>query len=246
MPRPTSIGNQTRRRVTSRAPKAQTIPAWGNAPGHIAKPNEQGLKARPMGSIPQITFIAFHSILPEKCAEFVLKRYFAVMRFLPVDVTDQSFQIRWPNGERSITSLPRKLRQLGQLGLEPPGRGRFKFFHQLRNIRCASQSNGEMNVISNAPYAIALAAGVAGNGCKIRIERGTCRRIENRHAVLGAEDHVSQNKRERLRHRVDYKAGFQPSYFAAQDTWGVAPCWYKSAPTARSNRAERPSCSTLS
>jgi hypothetical protein len=55
---------------------------------------------------------------------------------------------------------------------------------------------------------------------------------------------VNQDKRERLRHRVDYRSGLQPSFVSNRShTWGFAPGWYKTAPLALSQSnalAERP------
>jgi hypothetical protein len=61
---------------------------------------------------------------------------------------------------------------------------------------------------------------------------------------------VNQDKRERLRHRVDYRSGLQPSFVSNRShTWGFAPGWYKTAPLALSQSnalAERHQCSTPS
>jgi hypothetical protein len=58
------------------------------------------------------------------------------------------------------------------------------------------------------------------------------RGIKNGRSVLRAEDHMDKKERERLRHCRDYRSGLQPSYDLAHRTWGVAPCWYKAAPSA--------------
>ncbi len=228
----TSICSQARRSPGRAAPKAQTIPAWGNAPGRVAYSDTQGLKARPITfSIPQISLIAFHTIFLEERTEFLLKRHLPVVRFLPVDVSNQRLQVSWPNRERSITSLPSKLRQPGRLSFEPFGRGRLQLFHQLRYIRRACQSNGKMYVVRNAPHAITLALRIAGNGSKIGVKPRPHRIIENGLSIFCAENNVNQNKRERLRHRVDYRAGIQPSYLV-RATRTFTPGWYKTAPSA--------------
>lgn len=56
--------------------------------------------------------------------------------------------------------------------------------------------------------------------------------VEERSAVFGAEDQMDQDERERLRHRLNYRSGFQPSYVTNHARWGVAPGWYKAAPLA--------------
>ena len=152
-------------------------------------------------SIPQIPFIALHPILLEEGLKFILKRLLPVMPLLVIDVSQQRIQIPRPNGKCAIPLLPRELRQTRRLRLQPFGRGGFELFHQLRHVRCAGQANGKMNVILHAADPVALAFGVAGNGGKIGIERGTHRSIKSRYAIFCAEDHVDQNKCERLRHR---------------------------------------------
>jgi hypothetical protein len=156
------------------------------------------------------------------------------MHFLAIDVIDQRAQVGGPNRERSISSLPRKLGQVMRLSFKPFGRGRFKLFHQIRYVRRAGQSNSEVNVVRDATYARTFTFGVAGNGGKVRVECGTNRSIKNRGAVFCAEDHMDQNKCERLWHRVDYRSGFQPSCLTDNATWGFTPCWYKGAPLALS------------
>ena len=223
--------------AVSKAPKARPIPAWGEAPC-TGTNNAQRLKARPIhNSVPQIPFIKFHSIFLKKCAEFILKRLLPVMDFLTIDVLDQRTQISRPNRERSIPSLPRELRQFGRLSLKPLRRGRLELFHNLRDVRSAGQTNREMNVVHDSAHAKAFAFGVASDSSEVRVECRANGRIEEGGTVLCAEDHMDQNKRERLRHLVDYSSGFQPSYSTAHRTWGFTPCWYKGAPLALSPAA---------
>src|SRR5260370_9045294 len=121
----------SRNRATVKAPTARPIPAWSAAPCTGAY-SAQGLKARPIhNSIPQIPFIKFHSIFLEKCAELILKRLLAVMHFLAIDVIDQGTQVCRPNRERSISSLPRKLGQIGRFSLKPLRPRTFELFHPL-------------------------------------------------------------------------------------------------------------------
>jgi len=160
------------------------------------------------------------------------------MHLLRIDITDQRIQIRRPNGERSVSSLPRELRQAGRLGLEPFGRGGFELFHQLRYVPHAGEANSKVNVIRDAPGTIAFAFGVACDGGKIRVKRGTHGSVKDKRAIFCAEDHMDKEKRERLWHREDYRSGLRPSFATDTGTWGVAPCWYKAAPTALSQRGE--------
>jgi hypothetical protein len=230
------------------APTALPIPAWSNAPGTGAR-YAKGLKARPisawsiaprrhMTSIPQIPLVKFHSIFPEERPQLILKRRLAMMRLLVIDVLDQSIQIRRSYRKRPITTLPRELRQLRRLGLEPFGRGCFKSFYQLRQIRRPRQTNREMHMVRYSANAITFAFQIAGNGSQICIKRRPYRTIENRFPIFCTENDVNQNKRERLRHRVDYSSGLQPPCpVGSIRTWGFTPGWYRTAPSALSQRA---------
>ena len=104
----------------------------------------------------------------------------------------------------------------------------------LSMIGRAGQSYREMNVVRDSTYAKTLAIRVTSDGSKIRVEGGANGRIEDGRTVLCAENNVNQNKRERLRHRTDYRSDFQPSYSTPNRTWGFTPCWYKGAPLALS------------
>lgn len=226
MPPPTGIPSIAQRS----APTAHPIPAWGEAPCPEVR-NAQGLKAR-LISVPQISFIAFHSVFLEKCTEFILKRLLAVMYLLGIDVVDQRTQVRWPYRERAVTSLPRELRQIRRLGLKPFRRRGLQQFHQVSDVCRSRQTNRDVNMVRNSPDTIAFTFGIAGDCSKICVKRRTHGSIENRVSIFRTEDHMDQNKRERLGHRVNYRSGFQPSYSTDNVTWGVAPCWYGTAPMA--------------
>ena len=218
--------------LAASAPTARTIPAWGAAPC-VDTQNARGLKARPIEpSIPHIPLVAFDPIFLQERAKLLLKIMLPMMRLLALDVLDQGLQIRRPNRERAISSLPRELRQCGRLRLEPLGRGGFNIFHQLRNSRCARQSNRQMNVVGNAPHAITLALGVANYSGKISVERRANRLVKPRCAVLRAEDHMDEQKRERLWHRSDYRSGLQPSFRSAINFLGRCPRLVYPAPSA--------------
>ena len=125
----------------------------------------------------------------------------------------------------------------------------FNIFHQLRNSRCARQSNRQVNMVGNAPHAITFAFGIANDSGKISVERRTHGSIELRHSVLRAEDYMDEQKRERLWHRSDYRSGLQPSFRSAISFLGLRPRLVYPAPSAliQSNLfSERPPCSTLS
>jgi len=231
------------------APTAHSIPAWGEAPCW-ATPNARGLKARPIApSIPHIPLVAFNSILLQERAKLLLKITLPVMRFLTLDVLDQGLQVRRPNRERAISSLPHELRQRGRLRLDPLGRGQFEVLHQLRHRRCARQSNRQMDVIGNSANPKTFTLGIANDSGKISIKSRTNRLVDPRHSVFRAEDHMDEKKRERLWHRSDYKSGLQPSVRSTANFLGLRPRLVYPAPSAliQPNMvSERQKCSTPS
>ena len=220
--------------ATNPAPSARPIPAWGAAPC-AAVPQIRGLKARPIElSIPHIPLVAFNPVLLQQHAKLLLIITLPMMRFLALDVLDQGLQIRRPNRERTISSLPCELRQRGRLRLDPLGRGRFEILDQPRHRRCARQPNRQMNVVGNAPHAIAFTLGIANDGGKIGVECRTHRLVDPRHSVLRTEDHMDEQKRERLWHRSDYRSGLQPSVRSAVSFLGLRPRLVYPAPSALS------------
>jgi hypothetical protein len=219
-------------RNTRRAPTARHIPAWGGAPCS-ATPDARGLKAPPIAvSVPQIPLVAFHPVLLQERAKFVLERTLPMMYLLRIDVLDQCLQICRPNRKRSVPSLPCELRALRRFCLEPLRRRSLQVPDQLGEIRAPRHSDRKMYMVRNPSHAIALTPGIANDHGKVRIQLRTDRIIENRPAALRTEDHVHHNERERQWHRRQYRSGLQPSPVTSNTSWGFAPCWYSVAPSA--------------
>lgn len=215
-----------------KAPTARRIPAWGGAPCW-ATADARGLKARPIAvSVPQIPLVAFHPVLLQERAKFVLERTLPMMRLLRVDVLDQRLQVCRPNRKHPISSLPCELRQCRGFCLDPFRRRCLQLCNQLRYIRRSRQSHCEMHMIRNASNAVTLASGVTCDRSKIRIQLRTHRIIENRSAALRTEDHVHHNERKRQWHRHEYRSGLQPSPVTRNTSWSCAPCWYSVVPSA--------------
>jgi hypothetical protein len=89
-----------------------------------------------------------------------------------------------------------------------------------------------MNVIRDASNAITVAISTSRNRSKVGVERRPHSIIKNGSAILRAEDHMHENKRKRLSHWAEYRPGFQPSSMRQLETWGLAPCRYRTAPSA--------------
>jgi hypothetical protein len=185
-------------------PEARSIPAWGEAPRTPA-PGARGPEARPIfTSIPKVTLLTRNPIPRQEHPQLILKRLLLVVRFLRIDVTYQRIQIARSYRERTIPSLPRKLRQCGRLALQPFRRGRLHLRNQIRDIRSAIQSNGQMNMIRNTTNAKTLALIIPNNrrqvGAKIRAHPG----IKQRHTVFSAEHNMHEEKAQGSRHNANY------------------------------------------
>jgi hypothetical protein len=216
----------------TKAPTARPIPAWGEAPGTPTR-NPRGLKARPIEpSIPHIPLVPLHPILLQQRPKLILKRMLPVMHFLRINIPNQRLQICRPNRERTISSLPCELRQRRRLALDPPRRRRLHLLYQFRHGHCPRQPNRQMHMVGRTANAITFAPVIPHKSREIKIKFRSHSLIQNRRTILRAEDHMNQNKRERLWHRADYRSGLQPSGIPRKFSWGFAPCWYSIAPSA--------------
>jgi hypothetical protein len=218
-----------------KAPKARPIPAWGVAPC-LSKGDGRGLKARSIIiSIPHISLVRFDAVFLEKGTKFFLKVLFSMMRFLGIDVLKQCIKISRANGESAITSLPSKLGKVGGLSLEP-GRGRgFRLFNNFSNRFGTRDTDRKMDVVGGSAGTVAFASRVADERGEVCVERGADGFAEERLAVFRGEDYVDEEEGQGLRHGGDYRSGLQPSSSLGLRTWGVAPCWYRTAPLALSS-----------
>ena len=230
----TSLGRSPRYKPTGiekRQRRALYQP--GAKPQVQARQAPRGLKARPIAiSIPQIPLIELNPIFLEKRAKFLLKIHPSMMLHLPVDITNQSAQIRRPNRKCAVSSLPCKPRQSRRLSLHPFRRGGLKLLYQLRDIRLARQTNRKMNVIGNTTNPITFALGIANNRSQIGIKVRTHNVVDQFSPIFRTENYMNKQIRERLGHRDEYRSGFQPSLASGPNTWSYAPCWYSNAPSA--------------
>lgn len=210
------------------APKARPIPARGEAPCTV-EIDARGLKARPI-LIPQMFIVRIQSILPQKRTQLITKRLLAMMRLLPIDVSQQRIQIGRPHRERPITDLPREIRD--PLRLQPSRRGRLQLLHQLRNGLFFTETNRKMDMIGNTPNPVTFASSISCDCREIREQIGTNFVVEQRQSVFGAEDHMNHNKSKRSWHSENYRSVFQTSEPMGIYSRGVAPRWYRVAPLA--------------
>ena len=79
-------------------------------------------------SIPHITFVERNSVAFEQLAKLVLKRRFAVMFFLALDVIAHGFELRKTHGKGAVAALPRKIRHRGNFLFNHNDEDRFVSF----------------------------------------------------------------------------------------------------------------------
>ena len=217
---------------TAKAPEARPIPAWGEAP-RMRMEEPRGPEARPIpASIPKVSFLPFDPIPLQEGSKFILICLVRMMRLLRIDVMDQCMQIRRPNRKRAISTLPRKLRQLRRLALEPPRGGRFQLRNEIRNIGLTVQTNCQVDVVGDTAHPKTFALVVANDRCEIGMEVRPHSLIQNGCTVLRAEDHLDMEKCQRPSHSEDYRSDPRPSCPKPNVTWGFAPRWYIGAPPA--------------
>jgi hypothetical protein len=98
-------------------------------------------------SIPHIPFIIRDIVAFEECPVFFLEGFCAVVFALLGNVLADSFDIRFRNGEGSITRLPGKCDEFLSLGFDPFRRGFFDILDNLTDGNCSSHVEKEMDVI---------------------------------------------------------------------------------------------------
>ncbi len=148
------------------------------------------------------------------------------MFFLGVNVGGEGFQVGRPDGECTISVLPREVLQPGRLRLEPFRRGGFELLHELSDGSGPRYTDGEVNMVRDAADPKALAVRISGHGCQVRVEIGTCGQIEVWSTILRAEDEVNEQEGERLRHAKRIDRALSPRVFCDNGIQGDALGWY--------------------
>ncbi len=148
-------------------------------------------------------------ILLTKPAHLVLKAPLRMMLPLTIDVPDQCAQVRRPNGEQSIPTLPGKLGN--SLLLHPYGRRRLDLGHNLRRGPSRSKPQRQMHMVLNAADSKALAIEPARRTRHVRMKGRTDLLGDQGYPLFRAEDDVNQIQAQRLRHGSLGVSGLQPS-----------------------------------
>ena len=160
-------------------------------------------------------------ILLEKRAHLLPKIPLAVVRLLPVDVTQESVNVRWTNGKQRVSALPCKVPDT--LFFHPCGGSRFDLRHDFRRRLCRPEPHREMHMIGNSAYSETLAIQFAGRSGQICVEGGKNAVVDQWSTMFRAEDDMHQVEAQRLRHRGNYMSGLQPSPVSADTYLGLRP-----------------------
>jgi len=171
--------------------------------------------------------VGIQSILPQERTQLITKRLFAMMRLLPIDISQQRLKICRPNRERPVTDLPGETRN--SLRLQPSRRGGLQSLDELRDRYFFSETNRKMDMIGNASYAVTFASSISCHRSEVREQIGADVILENGQSIFGAEDYMNHNKGKRSRHSADYRSVFQTSNPVTTQSRGVAPRWYRIA-----------------
>jgi hypothetical protein len=175
----------------------------------------------PGSSVPDITLIEGNMVLVEKNSHLVLEVSLAMVRLLPVDISNQRTKIGRADGKQTVPALPRK--SADTLLFHPGGGGGFDLGDNLCRRSCRGQSHRKMNVVSDASCSETLAIQFARGSRKIRVKSRQNVIIDQRDAIFGTEDDMNQVEAQRLRHCCDYMSGLQPSTTPANTYLGLRP-----------------------
>ena len=157
-------------------------------------PSPNGAKQFRAGSIPNVTFINFHAVLPAKRPEFVLKRYRAMMFLLRRNIGADLLDIRLTHRKRTITTLPVKVPVSRPLFLHPFRRTLLGLFHQPGDGDGAGKIAKNVNVIFDAIDQDGLAPDALQDTRHISVQPCTkVRVVEKGGTVLRAEDHMEDD-----------------------------------------------------
>gem|GEM_PF-3811083 len=206
------------------APKARPHTSLGQRPrsacGHISKKPT----ARSIESIPQVSLLTLHTVPLHNPAKLRTEIYRAeiyrteiyrteiyrmIMRFLPIAVRHQCVEIRTGFGKGTVFALLCERRTI--LLLHPLRRRRLQLFNQRGNRNRPRKTDCQMHMVCDTAHTVAFASSVARDSCQIGMEIRTNRVRQHWQTVFCTEDHVVENKGQRLWHRAKYRSGRWPS-----------------------------------
>jgi hypothetical protein len=144
--------------------------------------------ARP-ASFPQILQIGLDPMLFQEQQEFILKRYFAMMAFLILDILDHRVQRRLADRKRGIATLP--LEEAIPLLMPPMRRVRFDIANDVGDGMLGRISQNDMEMIGHASNRMNEAFSLLQNASEVREKVSFPGILDQGFAILGAEDDVS-------------------------------------------------------
>jgi hypothetical protein len=154
--------------------------------------------ARP-GSFPQILQIGLDPMLFQEQQEFILKRHFAMMAFLILDIFDDNIQCGFADGKRGIAALP--LEEAITFLMPPMRRVRFDIANDVGDGMLGRISQNEMDMIGHASNRMNEASSFLQNANDVRVKISLPDIFDQGFAILGAEDDVSDELGVRSTHR---------------------------------------------
>jgi hypothetical protein len=160
-------------------------------------------------------------VLIEKRAHLVLEVSLAMVRLLPIDISNQRAEIGRADGKQTIPALPRK--SADTLLFHPGGRAGFDLGDNLCRRSGPGQSHRKTNVVSDASYSETFAIQLARSSRKIGVESRQNVIMDQRDTIFGTEDDMDQIEAQRLRHCRNYMPGLQPSTTLANTYLGLRP-----------------------
>lgn len=117
-----------------------------------------------------------------------------MMLLLRGDVLLYLFEIGLAYGERRITALPFKVREVAPAFLQPCVRDAFQFFHPFRLRDDATEPRQNMHMIFHATNLDGRAIQLFGNAAEIRMQRVARRFVtQQRPSVFGGENQMDVN-----------------------------------------------------
>src|SRR5260370_35297947 len=99
----------------------------------------------PGSSVPDITLIEGNMVLVKKHAHLILEVSLAMVRLLPVDISNQRTKIGRADGKQTVPPLPRK--SADTLLFHPGGRAGFDLARTLSPRSCRGESNRKMDMV---------------------------------------------------------------------------------------------------
>ena len=162
-----------------------------------------------VGSVPDISFVILNGVFFQEATVFVLEGNLAMMFLLVGDVTDDGGLVARADGKRAVTRLPVEATEPGELFVNPLGGTGFDFLDQIGYGDGARQREKQMDVVGHGIGGEEITTAAPDDAANVAMKLVPPEIIEQRRAVLGAENQVNENIGEGLRHGFNGSAAFR-------------------------------------